>query len=448
MRGRPRLLKGFTNLVPMGRYSLFAQQIVGAIPLFQADFADLGGGVVNTTLTYGVGSPTFVRTGAAYTYNSAGVLIPVSTGLARSYYDPTTLQYQGFLCEGPRTNLIFPSEDLTGAGWTPTRCTISANVTAAPDNAITADKIVEDATVASSHFMATPVWTSTLAQYAVSVFAKAAERTIIQIGISSGHITGTGANARFTLSGAGIAQNLNNMDFVFIKALPNGWYRCICVFTPTAIAAVPSFLYLCDGTGTNVYDGNGVSGLFAWGVVSELGANASQYMQTVAGVFTRNADLLSYPAAGNINVGTLSGTILTESAVIGVNPASIRRNVVGTTNGVSNNRFEVRGMLDGNATPSMAYGTGATVVACTSLTNVVDGVLYKLACRYGPQGGALSHNGAAVVTNAGISDLATQAEFGVGSAAGSGAANLYGPVRRVKVWAPAKSDLELQALAA
>jgi hypothetical protein len=83
-------------------------------PSFDLAFNDLGSGQVNITPLIGGVSPTFTRATTATTYNSAGMLISVGTGVPRSYYDPTTLEYKGYLTEGARTNLI-TNGDATGA---------------------------------------------------------------------------------------------------------------------------------------------------------------------------------------------------------------------------------------------------------------------------------------------------------------------------------------------
>lgn len=72
---------------------------------------DAGAGAVNLAplLALGSATPTFTRATAATTISSAGLIIPVSSGIARSYFDPTTLKYGGYLPEGARTNLVLNS---------------------------------------------------------------------------------------------------------------------------------------------------------------------------------------------------------------------------------------------------------------------------------------------------------------------------------------------------
>lgn len=76
---------------------------------FIAGFADKGSGEVDLVLSKGTGSATFTRATTATTVNSSGTIVSVASGVARSYYDPTTLQYRGYLAEGSRQNLVLNS---------------------------------------------------------------------------------------------------------------------------------------------------------------------------------------------------------------------------------------------------------------------------------------------------------------------------------------------------
>jgi hypothetical protein len=76
---------------------------------FIAGFADKGSGEVDLTLAKGTGAATFTRATTATTVNSAGLIVSVASGVPRSYYDPTTLAYRGYLAEGARTNLVLNS---------------------------------------------------------------------------------------------------------------------------------------------------------------------------------------------------------------------------------------------------------------------------------------------------------------------------------------------------
>lgn len=99
-------------------------------PIFQLDLDDLGAGAVNTTpqIAGGSATATFTRASVATTYGSNGLLISVLSGVARSYYEPNSLVYGGYLSEVTATQLVTPTasiRDMTDASW------VKSNVTAA-----------------------------------------------------------------------------------------------------------------------------------------------------------------------------------------------------------------------------------------------------------------------------------------------------------------------------
>ena len=119
---------------------------VYALPLtFALEFADLGAGVVDTTEAVTGATPTFTRATAATTVLSNGLIASVATGVARSYYDPTTLEYLGYLAEGARTNICLHSEAFDNAVWVKSNVTVTANDAVAPDGATTADLLTATA---------------------------------------------------------------------------------------------------------------------------------------------------------------------------------------------------------------------------------------------------------------------------------------------------------------
>ncbi|RPJ56983.1 MAG: hypothetical protein EHM12_09685, partial [Dehalococcoidia bacterium] len=72
-------------------------------------------------------------------------------------------------------NLLTFSEQFDNAVWAKANVTVTANSTTAPNNTITADKIVEVAGAATPRIISTNA--VTLVPYTISIYAKAAERT-------------------------------------------------------------------------------------------------------------------------------------------------------------------------------------------------------------------------------------------------------------------------------
>lgn len=262
---------------------------------FIAGFADKGSGEVDLVLSKGTGSATFTRATTATTVNSSGTIVSVASGTPRSYYDPTTLQYMGYLAEGARTNLLLRSEEFDNASWTKTGTTVSANAIASPDGTVSADKLLETAAT-SLHFSLQAVTVSSGATVTLSVFAKAAERSYIAL------LEGFSSKGKFfdLATGTVLGNFVAAPTSASIKAYPNGWYLCSITTTVPSTSADLEIYISTDGTTTN-YAGNITNGVYVWGAQLEAGSFASTYIPTTTASVTRNADVLTYPYSGNVS---------------------------------------------------------------------------------------------------------------------------------------------------
>lgn len=281
---------------------------------FIAFFNDLGNGAVDTSLYKGTGSATFTRATIATTVDAAGLVKQVASGVARSYYDPTTLAYLGYLAEGQRANLCVQSEDFSTT-WVPTSLTVNANAIASPDGATTADKLNE-AAASTSHFIAQSVTKAASAiQYSASVWVKAAERGFAYLWIDDA--AGNAAWASWNLStGAIVTAATSTGSFTGASAsaaqsYPGGWWRLR--LTATSNTATTIRIVIAPSiTGSDTYNYLGVvnNGIYVWGSQLEAAAFASSYIPTTTVSVTRNADVLSYPSSGNAS--DTSGTLFAE----------------------------------------------------------------------------------------------------------------------------------------
>src|SRR5260221_7635101 len=100
-------------------------------PGFWAQFKDLGAGAVDTSAIGAPGTaPTFTRATSATCWSQAGLLLTVSTGIARSTYtDLTGARYLGYLGEEGRTNNCLWNRDFTNAAWVKTTMTAAKDQT-------------------------------------------------------------------------------------------------------------------------------------------------------------------------------------------------------------------------------------------------------------------------------------------------------------------------------
>ena len=247
--------------------------------------------------TSGLGDMTVVRATTARRVNSAGLIESVAINVPRLDY--TGGGCPSILVEPARTNLLLRSEEFNDASWTKTNATITANVTTAPDGTMTADKLVDDATLNQHRINQTP--TAAIGTYTFSVFLKKAEIDTAQmriglIGADFNLTTGTTSGAA-----VGITSTIQNYG--------NGWYRCSITKT-TIIANDVCRINLKDSL-NNTYTGNGVDGFYLWGAQLELGSYDTSYIPTVASSVTRNADVISQTGISSL-IGQTEGTLYAE----------------------------------------------------------------------------------------------------------------------------------------
>jgi hypothetical protein len=217
-------------------------------------------------------------------HSSARAYIPTTTAAVyapRFDHDPLTLACKGLLIEEARTNVFVFSQVFTNVNWNKTRSSITANAATAPDGTLTADKLVEDTTVSSTHTLGSstvPAVPATL-----SVFAKKGERNWIVL-------RAAGSNDFFNLDTGVATTNVNSPR---ITALGNGWYRCSVV----ALVGTQSSIQMSADGITTTYTGDGTSGIFVWGAQFEAGSFPTSYIPTTTASVVRSADVCSITGA-------------------------------------------------------------------------------------------------------------------------------------------------------
>jgi hypothetical protein len=221
--------------------------------------------------------------------NYIPVLQTAAAGVPRFDHNPTTFESLGLLIEGQRTNLLTYSEQFDNAAWTKTRSSITSNTIVAPDGTLTGDKLVEDTAASDSHFVSQTAAIPISTVHTISVYAKAAERSIFWLKFAN-----SGAYTQFNLI-AGTATSFNGATGSITPA-GNGWYRCV-VTSTSAAANDPVRLFLNDGSGNVSYTGDGYSGIFIWGAQLEAGAFPTSYIPTTTAQVTRSADAASMTGA-------------------------------------------------------------------------------------------------------------------------------------------------------
>jgi hypothetical protein len=210
-----------------------------------------------------------------------------------------------------RTNLLVRSEEFDNASWTKTRSSVTANAITAPNGTLTADELVEDTTVTSSHNIGQSISFTSGTTYTVSVFAKAtASPRFLQIIFPSGGFTATRRPVFDLLNGIASAATDTTAS---IQNIGNGWYRCIgsMLATNTNSASIQLQLANTYTNSVSTYTGDGVSGVYIWGAQLEVGSAATPYIQSPS-VFTSRASSGTY-VGGNGLIQTAVTNLLLRS---------------------------------------------------------------------------------------------------------------------------------------
>jgi hypothetical protein len=181
---------------------------------------------------------------------------------------------------GGSTNLCLQSENFATT-WTTIEASVTTNTVIAPDGTLTGDKLVEN-TATNPHLVQQVIAFTTGTTYSFSVYAKAAERT--RINIQAATSATFGISAFFDLSnGTVISATLGSAS---IQSVGNGWYRCTATGVSTQTLSSNVRINLISTGTTSNYTGDGTSGVFLWGAQLNVGAVPAAYLQTVATAVT------------------------------------------------------------------------------------------------------------------------------------------------------------------
>jgi len=258
--------------------------------------------------TSGLGDMVVSRATTATRVNSAGFIESVAINVPRLDYPLLGGGCPKILVEPQRTNRLLRSEEFNlNLPWIPVLATVTTNTTTAPNNTVTADKLVATAVSGTHLILQIAAGSVNGTTVTFSVFVQAAGLTRIQL---VNNATG-GGQAIYNLS----TQQVNRISGVdaYMQNYGNGWYRCIMVYTPTTIGNynVQIRLAVSDVDVTPTFTGNGVDGVFLWGAQVEEGTKPSSYIPTTTASVTRNADVISKTGISTL-IGQTEGTIYAE----------------------------------------------------------------------------------------------------------------------------------------
>ena len=342
-------------------------------------------------------------------------------------FEPVTGECLGRSVWEARTNLVLYSQEFDNAYWTKSNVTISTNQIIAPDGTLTADKLVEDATL-NQHRVLRAIDGSTKN---ISIYAKAAERSYI------GLFAAVGTRTYFNLS-AGTIGTVSSGSTATIESVGNGWYRCSLYNAHPTNGAL--FQLSTDGT-TETYTGDGVSGLYIWGADLEAGTFATPYIPTVAAQVTRVADSAAMTGTNfsswyNQAEGCFVASALTAST-------TATGSILSAEDGTASNRMQVRANSSGAMSLTVVVA-GATQVSMTNGSFAAN--VYKMgAASYNFNNYAISCDGAAVSTDT-VATVPVVNQLVVGGGTSQNALNGY--IKRLTYYPESLTSANLQAVTA
>lgn len=201
-----------------------------------------------------------------------------------------------------RTNLLLRSEEFDNATWTKSQTTVTANSSAAPNGAASAEKLVPTAVAADHITSQTFAGITTGQQYTYSVFVKADGYGWARVSLG----TSFGANWAFVnLSTGAIGLNSGQTNITAVS-FGNGWWRLSGTVLATATGNGTIQIYAVNANSFTTFVGDTTSGILAWGAQVELGTAATSYIPTTTAAV----------ASGLVQIG--NWTLIDDNSTIAI----------------------------------------------------------------------------------------------------------------------------------
>lgn len=401
----------------------------------------------NLVLADGAGAKSYLGDGASGVYfertqvNTGSTLLEYSKTIATA----KAKEYAclGLLVESARTNLAKYSAQFDDGWWGKTRATITPDATTAPDGTTTADKLVVDATGATSHYTRTSAITvSADTTHTCSVFFKAAEHPSIELRYYDSATANDGCKAVFNSTSGTVALpgsfGTGTYTGATITECRDGWFRATLTGKTNASAtSVRVQITVADSSNsTSITDATATEGVYIWGAQVEEGAFATSYIPTTSAAVTRNADVVTVNGVP-VWFNETEGTILVEWD----EPAFAVSHWLAAITLDSSNRYGLAvnssNNFDGLVTAS---GTDTLTGSFPTLT----AGLHKAAIAYRVNDAATSVDGQAAVQDSSVTLPAGLTTATIGSGATS--ANCH--IRRFAYWRTREANAYIEALTA
>jgi hypothetical protein len=392
---------------------------------------------------------TFSRASSGTFIGSNGLVQTAASGVPRFDHNGATGESLGLLVEEARTNALTYSTVISAATWS----TIGAftvlvpNAALAPDGTFTATKctIASTATLDTRYQLSRGSSTGGGGASTFSFFAKKAEARYLIAGYHN--FGGFGGSYFFdfdtvTTGNRGFHPS-NGATSASMTALANGWYRCS---ISIAVDNAGSICFYPTNTGGSPSDGT--SGVFLWGVQTEVGAFPTSYIPTVASTVTRAADVVSITGANfsswfNSGQFTLFADYRPRYYPAGIGYAAGIWGFGGSAPRIYLSQSEAA------VRPIQAQiydGTNVIGVRSGAFADLTVGSSVKVAFSFGGSSASITHNGLAANTGSGSTpNVSGIAQSTIGDRPDT-TSKLNGTIARLAYYPVRISDLALQYL--
>ena len=382
-------------------------------------------------------------TAAVVTATGAFGIVKAANNEPRFDHDPLTLACKGLLIEEQRINSITHSENMTVAnGWSEdsNRILWVGDATTSPAGNTTAEKITELASSGVSRKLSVktvPVVSGVT--YAISVYAKASERSVFQLVAVAGF---TAAYQNFDLSNGTLGSGTATSPA--ITAVGNGWYRCSIVAQATSTQSGSITVGMVPATTSGlfqIYQGIDNYGLFLWGAQLEAGSFPTSYIPTTTASVTRSADVCSITGSAfsgfyNQAEGSFACNYSIPAGFTGFRyAAAIEDAPAGQINAYTFRN--TNNALNFINTGGYASTIGAITTGLSKHIIAYSGVSEFVYCKDGTIGSN---------TGSGTRDPSLLIRMGIGSLEGASAFTLNGHIARIQYFKKRLSNQKLQTL--
>jgi hypothetical protein len=232
---------------------------------------------------------TFTRSSIGTYVASNGLIKTAAADEPRFDHDPETGESLGLLIEESRTNIVTYSENLSQ--WDANNVTYHPSNVLSPDGVSYAYEMREN--TANFYHAGYPdsISLDGSSYYTISAWLKKGPnyRTDINDGNFQLYCSrGTGSVAYLILnSDFDTIVSHSNTTARSLTQYPNGWVKVTYTFLSNAAGSVVAHFLLGSG---GSYLGDGLSGVYIWGVQAEVGSFPTSYIPTSGSTLTRQPD--------------------------------------------------------------------------------------------------------------------------------------------------------------